>query len=254
MSHNLQGYGSDGDILVIRLTLFFIALFLVKMFFPNFVLTEATYAITAMIIAWYTYETYQIRKIENERMIRESQPIVSINAYVPSDEKYNTVVLISNKSKHSIAALLKCTIKFGINSFVHQSSDYSGRKFWNVPSTQERAGHFDAAKLVLEHIDISNNKLIEYDDDPDNILNRENPDHIHETLRQKMVDKYLRLSDFPKLTMEIDMYCENHLGGTFRTFTIYHYDYFYYRWIPEITYNKAYWHYSEKPEWVNKEF
>jgi len=104
--------------------------------------------ITALIILWYTFETYLIRKKEEFVLSREKQPIVEFSLNLnPSNVKY-VQFHISNLSNYPVSCLVKLTVKIGDKIVPVTWPEYDGKKYWNLQFRQPKQGHFSWIELL----------------------------------------------------------------------------------------------------------
>jgi len=222
---------------------------IVKLFCDFNFYSESILAVTAVIILWYTHETSEIRKSENiiadatkENQQRFRSPIINCSIFKNKNDPLDTRVRVSNLSNFPVAVRLNCNIKIDGEILKDFSPDYNGRNYWNLQYGEIKEGHFSWLDLFMK-------KGLLSEEEFQNIRENSIPNGI------KKADEYLAFKfnfNIPKITMDIEVYCENEMGlNTYYPPVHYYYNFDQWSWIPVITSDKPYWEYDSKPIWIN---
>jgi len=212
------------------------ALFALKVFFGFTLLTESILGITALIVFWYTHETYLIRKANQEILFKSQRPVVGYTFFPNENNHWDTIFNITNLSDYPVATLVKCTFKCAGKPFENNWPEYNGILYWNLQFRETKEGHFDLRHLYQRAGYFDQDQLKNINDNK---------------FLEIMIIKYN--NDPPKLTMEVEVYCINFLGqSTFYPTTLYSHDPFRKVWITTLTADKPYWKFEQEPNWVKK--
>lgn len=213
-------------------------------------ISDGILGITGLVILWYTRETSQIRKAENViaeasqyTFERHQQPVIGCEIFTNPDKPFDTRLLLTNLSDNPLAAQVNCNFRIDEEPIENYSSAYDGTEYWNLQYKGLKRGHFSWLTFYLEKGLISESKRKEI---------REGDVGQIKTKTREYLKQTFELRDPPKLTMDIEVYCQNEKGYS----TYYppvHYDYNPYRmqWVPTLTSKKPYWLYDSKPSWTN---
>ena len=212
--------------------------------------SDSILVVTALIILWYTFETSEIRKSESiiakaneENQKRFRSPIVICKIYTNENDPLDTRVRLSNLSNYPVAVRLNCNIKIENEVLKDFSPAYDGRHYWNLQYGQLKEGHFT-------WFDLLRTKKLISEDEFKEIKKDSIPDKLKKSI--EIVANQFDLNP-PKITMDIEVYCENEMGlNTY--YPPVHHDYDFSRkiWIPILTSEKPYWEYNSKPAWIRK--
>ncbi len=210
-------------------------------------------ALTAIIVLWYTWETSQIRKAEQEsaqisrdRLEHSYRPIIAYAIYPHKKFTYDTRFKIKNLSELPLAARVNCNFTAdGVQ--LDFSPSYNGSEYWNLQYMEEKTGHFSWLDL---------HKIL-------GLINEEDFNEIKKCVTIETIS--LRVSDYiqktfeketdpknkPELSMNVEIFCENERGFSTYYYPV-RYDYKYQKnsWVPTLTSENTYWNYSLKPDWA----
>jgi len=211
--------------------------------------SEGILAITAIIIIWYTWETSQIRKAEEiiaeasyEASKRNKMPSVGCIVFTNPERTYDTRFILINQSIYPVSVRVRCNFKINGESLEGFSDDYDGNNYWNLQVNQEKQGHFcwldlHENKGLIPNSEVKKVKAATSKKEAEEIIN----EYISFVLDFKL----------PKLTMDIELYCENDFGfSTYYPHSHYRFDYDKREWIPTLTSDKPYWEFKSKPSWA----
>ena len=193
-------------------------------------------AITAISVLLYTHQTSIIAKESQHRIESFERPVVGFDLYTNPDCFLDTRVKVTNLSNYPIA--VRINIKFKINEELIKDVNppYEGKEYWNLQYKESKKGHFIWLDWLVKKGLISNSQK-------QLILNKKE-DELSE------LKKILKQS-LPKLSLDIDIYCENEKGYS-SYYPPVHYDYHYnkFKWVPTLSSDKPFWKYPKKPDWI----
>ena len=219
-------------------------LFALKAFCGFTLLVESILCITALIVLWYTCETYLIRKANQENLFKTQRPAVGYTFFTNVEKPMDTRFVITNLSDYPVAALVKCTFKSGEKPFENNWPEYAGARYWNLQFRDSKEGHFSLFDLYQRANYLSQDQIEE--------LRSSSWDEIYKRITENLIFEY-DLKDFPRLVMEVEVYCANSLGqSTFYPPTLYYHDPFRMVWIPTVTDDKPYWKFDQEPKWIKE--
>jgi len=132
--------------LIICILLVLVSVIILECLKPS-ITSEIILLITALIILWYTFETYLIRKKEEFLLTREKKPLVGFSLNLNLDNVSDIQFHISNLSKYPVACLVKLSIKIDENIINIKWPEYDGDKYWNIQVRQTMHGHFRWVEL-----------------------------------------------------------------------------------------------------------
>lgn len=212
-------------------------------------ISDLVLGITATIILWYTWETSKIRtsneiiaQANKETSEKNKKPIVGYRIYTNPDYSYDTRFQLINQSIYPVAVRVRCNFKIDGELLQHFSPDYDGTRYWNLQINEEKEGHFSWLDLHAEKelIPISEVKKVKA--------------AASKNEAEEIINEYISMiRDFklPKLTMNVELYCENNFGfDAYYHPVFYRYDYYKNEWIPTLTSEKPIWEFESKPSWA----
>jgi hypothetical protein len=205
-------------------------------------LSETILAITAIIILWYTWETFQIRKSNQELLYKSRRPVVGFEIFVNKDKPVDTWFRLINHSDYPVAALVKCNFKLGGKEVPNVWDAYNGKEFWNLQYKQIKEGHFNWLDLYSKLSLFSGEEIKE--------LKTSNYEHVKREITKGLILKY----DFespPNLTMDVEIFCLNdHDEKLYYPSVHYEFDPYRIGWVVNLTSKKPYWKFESEPIWV----
>lgn len=213
--------------------------------------SEGVYAITAIVILWYTWETSQIRRAEKtiaeaseEALNRAWRPSVGCVITTDPNIPHETYIEITNQSNYAVAVRINCNFCINGNPIQNFSPDLSGDKYWNLQLNGKKWGHFSWLNLFLHVGMISSQQA-------DQIKNSQNAAAAIQDYLIFQFNLPNPSSNPPELTMDLEVYCENE-RNLFTYYPKVHYKYDFNRliWIPNITSDEPYWQLGNRPSWV----
>lgn len=233
---------------IILMSIIFLGLILVGYLFSGFSVPNIILAITAIIIFWYTWETNEIRKINQEQwqisqeqLKKSKQPVVGYKLFTNPENPILSNFVIINQSEYGVAARIKCNFKIDGNVIDDVWPEYDAKEYWNLQYKQEKQGIFSIFDLLIKAKIFTNAEkarihVVTYSEND----NREIQAQINRLKENKF-----------ELTSELEVYCENAEGDTIFYPTVhYNFDINRMRWIPKITDDKPLWEFGSKPNWV----
>jgi len=229
---------------------FLIILILINdlLFNPKFT-SDIILGMTAIVILWYTWETYNIRKAENliaeannEALTRAMRPVVGFAINMNRSYPLNTIFRIKNLSKYPVAVLIKCNFKINGELISDVWNAYDGKEYWNLQYKQVKYGHFCWFDLYNKIELFSKNNIKE--------LKRNDPEEIRKKITEAIIFKY-DFEEPPSFTMDLEVYSKNDLKQTvYYPQEHYVFDLNRFTWISVLTSEKPFWEYNSKPFWA----
>jgi hypothetical protein len=225
--------------LIILICISIIFIFYLKIFCSFQYLSDTILALTAIIIFWYTLETYQIRKSSEEQTYKLKRPIVSFKLWTNEAQQFDTRLQLINQSDYPIAVRVKCNFKIDDENIDDVWPSYSGKEYWNLQYKEEKEGHFNILSIYQKSGKISSNK-------------KDKIKSYKETYsRHKLSLIPVDLMTLPKLSLTLEIFSQNELG-MFLYYPPVLYQYYFDKltWIPTITSTEPFWKYDRKPIWA----
>lgn len=226
-------------------------LFSLKILFNYSLLSESILALTALIVLWYTLETYEIRKATQETIFKTQRPAVSYQLFVHENNPFDTRFRLTNNSDYPVAVRVKCSFSIENDPIEDIWPSYDGIEYWNLQYRQTKEGHFNLLSLY--------GKKLFNKDEATNLfqiskkkLNRKIISKIKKQIIAKLEEIPVTAKE-PKLLLHLEVFSENDKGM-----------YIYYpkvkfvhdlnrdAWIPFITSKMPYWELTAKPDWLNQ--
>jgi hypothetical protein len=122
-------------------------------------------AITALIILWYTIETYRIRKANiiiananSEALFRMRRPTVSYNLFSKKKIPSYTFFKLINQSNYPVSVLVKCNFRINGNILGDIWPSYDGKEYWNLQYSQNITDNFCWLELYSRALSYKNDK------------------------------------------------------------------------------------------------
>ena len=232
-------------------TLLIIFIVVSDMLFHHKFASDLILGITAIIIMWYTWETYKIREAESsiaktssEAFTRIIRPIAGFRIFTNEKNPLDTGFEIINHSEYPVAALVKCNFKLDGKLIKNVWPAYDGKEYWNLQYKQLKCGYFN-------WLDLYNNLEIFSEEDIKE-LKINSPEQVRKKITGDLILLY-DLKEPPKLTIDLEVYCENDLEQImYYPPSHYELDPFRLSWKALLTSERPYWEFSLKPGWVNK--
>ena len=233
---------------LIVISIVFAGLVVLEYFTTGFTVSNFILSITAVIIFWYTWETNEIRKISQEKLLKSKRPIIGYEIFNNPEKPLDTRFILHNHSDYPLAALVKCNFKIDEMEVSEVWAPYDGKEYWNLQYKQTKHGHFCWYDLYLKAV--FNKDELTVQKNEINGLKNSNAEDI----RKKVTSDLLLIYDVgepPKMTMDLELYCLNEFGEpTYYPETHYEMDIFRMEWIPILTSEKPYWKHDSKPSWI----
>ena len=220
-------------------------------------ISEGILGITAIVILWYTWETSQIRKAEQE--IAEVNKALLLKSYHPSvghsiftDKKvpYDTRIRLVNISEVGAAVQLNCNLKIDGEPIKDFSPAYEGKEYWNLQIREEKEGHFSILDLYLKSglITVEEIEIIKMAGEPNEIKKQFQKTFV---FRPNTEAPSTVPPSPPEISMDLEIYCCNEKKyEAYYPPVHYKFDSFRMIWIPILTNKKPYWEFEEKPDWI----
>jgi len=178
-------------------------------------ISEGILGITATVILWYTWETSQIRKADQEiaevskaSLLKSYHPAVGCLVFMNKDMPYDTRIRLMNLSDIGAAVKLNCNFKIDGEPIKNIPPDYEGKVYWNLQFRQEKEGHFSILDLYFWSGSISMNELKKIKDagEPEEIRRRFYSTFAFEPSTNA---PSTAPSTPPEISMDIEIYCCN---------------------------------------------
>lgn len=229
--------------LVIHSLFLLVVFFLYKIVVRLYSFNDTILLVTAIILFWYTWETYQIKKANlflaeesKENLKLQRRPIIGFEMDVHPENKYKNVFTLINLANHPVAVKVKCTFKIDEKIIEKSIPSYNGIRYWNLQINQTKYGNFSWLDLLYDlniftTKDIDNLKTLSRDD-------------FEKELTSILIYKY-NFGRKPSFTMGLTIIAINEFNECLKYPKI-HYQFCFDR-IPELTDEKPFWQQDEKP-------
>ena len=205
-------------------------------------LSDTLLAITALIILWYTWETFLIRKSNQDLLQKSRRPAVGYVVFTNEKQPVDTRFRIINHSEYPVAALIKCVFKIDDKVVPNIWPAYNGKEYWNVQFKEMKEGHFNWLELYSK-IGIFTDEELE-----------EIKKSKYEGVKRKITKDLILSYDFkkpPVLKMSIEIFCVNEFGEKmYYPPAYYEFDPYRIGWVAHLTSTIPYWEYDAKPKWI----
>ncbi|MFC1550985.1 hypothetical protein ACFL6P_00330 [Candidatus Latescibacterota bacterium] len=205
--------------------------------------------ITALILLWYTKETYVIAQATKRNMEiteeRYRKPVVGLEISPNTDDINYTRFRIINQSEGAISVLVKCNFKINGEPIIFHPA-YEGTEYWNLQYTEVK-------EVPIHWIDLCVfNGLIEpsFGEEMKKYSGVKITDVDYP--KKEIKNDSDSISKIEKLSMDVEIFCENEYKSAY--YPPAHYDYSLKKkiWVPKVTSKKPYWKYDSIPSWVKK--
>ena len=145
-----------------KMTVFIGSIVIVALMFAGTIwevrfISEGILGITVIVILWYTWETSQIRKAEQEiaevnkaLLLKSYHPAVGYSIFTNKNVPYDTRIRLVNVSEVGAAVQLNCNLKIDGEPIKDFSPAYEGKEYWNLQIREEKEGHFSVLDLYLK--------------------------------------------------------------------------------------------------------
>ncbi len=230
-----------------------LALFFSGVFWNLTFVSDGILGITGIIILWYTRETSQIRKAEQEiakdsreSLLKSYRPSIGCSVFANKVIPYDTRIKLVNLSDIPVAVNLHCNLKVDGELIRDFLPAYEGKDYWNLQFREQKEGHFSVLDLYLKKDLISEEEM-------QNIKEAGKPEEIREQLYKSFVfeSKTLGPGTPPEISMDIEIYCRNDKDEeAYYPPVHYRFDSSKMIWIPTVTNQKPYWDFGDKPDWI----
>ena len=222
----------------------------------NFV-SEGILGITAIIILWYTWETSQVRRAEQEiaevsraSLLKLYRPAIGCSVFINEKKSYDTRISLLNLSDIAVAVNLHCNLKVNGEPVKDFSPAYEGKDYWNLQYREEKEGHFSVLDLYLKRGLISKDEIQKITEagEPDEVRKQ-----FHNTFAFRPNTDVLSTgpANPPEISMDLEIYCCNDKKQeAYYPPVHYKFDTFRMIWIPTLTNEKPYWDFEDKPDWI----
>lgn len=227
-------------ILLIILT---IELFIVALIYNFSFISETLLFLTALIIFWYTFETYKIRKYNQELLYRSKQPIIGYALRLNPDNVFDVGFNLINQSDYQISCLVYFNIRIIDIKVENLWPAYSGKKYWNLQYKQMKYGHFSWLDLFSISGIYSTKEVIG--------MKKSEAFDVSDYIIRTLTNKF-HLDKPPKININVEIFCFN----KFKNIAYYptsHYTLNIQRLllIADLVSDKPYWKYDSIPDWVD---
>jgi len=181
-------------------------LFIAKIFFVCFPLSDSILAFTAIIVLWYTVETNMIRVANQELLHKSKRPAVGFNLFPNPKNQFDVRFQLINQSDYPVAVRVKITFKIDDEIIPEIWPAYNGKGYWNLQFQQSVEGHFDIIRIfaksrLFEGVDINK------------IQGMSKEDKKREITKETRFRNQLEAD--PILTATVEVFSINDKGGVF---------------------------------------
>lgn len=212
-----------------------IALFVLEYFNVLCDISDWILGITAIIVAFYTYETHEIRKLhhfEHELAIKPR-----LIHFLKNDSKsaFDFALVLHNLTNYTISAKVKCTFSFDGKTIEHQYCGFMGEKYWQIPYGPEAKIRetFNVLDILIQANYIKSADAVRFRGMPE----LKNVD----ILRQNNVDLRKYFIEGRLLKVKIEVNSENYLQQKDKSFSFYEFDMKQLAWIPNNLLDRPSW-------------
>ena len=216
--------------------------FVINIFVSCFPVSNAILVVTAIIVLWYTVETYLIRIANQELLYKSHRPIVGFNLVANSSNQFDARFRLVNHSEYPVAVRVKLNFKINDEIIPGIWPAYDGKEYWNLQYRQSVEGHFDILKIYAKSKLFTDLDIKDIQD----ITKQDKKRLITIEARNKN-----ELESDPILTSVVEVFSENDKGEKiFYPPMKFQYDPYRELWVPTVTSKKPYWDYETTPPWA----
>lgn len=218
------------------------ALFILDYFICWFPTSDVILSLTAIIVLWYTVETYYIRVANQETLYKSHRPVVGFNLFANKDDPYDAHFRLVNHSDYPVAVRVKMNFRINDEIIPEIWPAYEGREYWNLQYQQSIEGNFDILKIYLKSTLFSQFEIKDTRDIP----KQQRKHFITTDVKTKN-----GIESDPILTSTVEVFSENDRGERINYPPMkFQFDPYRDVWIPTVTFPKPYWDYDSFPPWA----